>query len=379
MEVFDQISPQAMLFLMLYGGAAVAAAIACLYLLLSKGNAFAPGNMPPVRLRRWAAALFGMTVLSHCYWFLYYVFPNDMRSVNYVLFSVLDSVILLITLPCTLLAMLQDRRRPLWPFVVATVPIVVLGALQISQPDADYMTSLIFYVLSAYTLFTIYMVRAAIQYKQWLRENYADMEHKEVWVTHILGFVFLLLFFNYGYTNDDPSSFLVRFSNFLLIGLLLWRVETLRNLRPSLTPEASPKGEESSPCEEGSSTYEERSSQRTIPANIGQLLEKHCEETMLYLQHDLSLAQLSEAVGINRYYLSMYFANQGTNYSNYIHQLRIEHFVARWRKTAGKQQNITAQQLARESGYHSYSTFSAAFKQRMGQSVSAWIRSLSEE
>ena len=100
---------------------------------------------------------------------------------------------------------------------------------------------------------------------------------------------------------------------------------------------------------------------------------------MLYLQHDLSLAQLSEAVGINRYYLSMYFANQGTNYSNYIHQLRIEHFVARWRKTAGKQQNITAQQLARESGYHSYSTFSAAFKQRMGQSVSAWIRSLSEE
>ena len=33
-----------------------------------------------------------------------------------------------------------------------------------------------------------------------------------------------------------------------------------------------------------------------------------------------------------------------------------------------------AQQLAQESGYHSYSTFSTAFKQRMHKSVTAWMR-----
>ena len=37
-----------------------------------------------------------------------------------------------------------------------------------------------------------------------------------------------------------------------------------------------------------------------------------------------------------------------------------------------------AQQLAEKSGYHSYRTFSTAFKQRMGQSVSAWMQKMGE-
>ena len=35
--------------------------------------------------------------------------------------------------------------------------------------------------------------------------------------------------------------------------------------------------------------------------------------------------------------------------------------------------DFTAQQLASESGYRSYRTFSLAFKQRMGQSVTEWM------
>ena len=34
---------------------------------------------------------------------------------------------------------------------------------------------------------------------------------------------------------------------------------------------------------------------------------------------------------------------------------------------------IVAQHLAQESGYHSYSTFATAFKQRMHKSVAAWM------
>ena len=40
--------------------------------------------------------------------------------------------------------------------------------------------------------------------------------------------------------------------------------------------------------------------------------------------------------------------------------------------------SFTAQQLASDSGYRSYSTFSLAFKQRMGQTVTAWMRELAE-
>ena len=106
---------------------------------------------------------------------------------------------------------------------------------------------------------------------------------------------------------------------------------------------------------------------------IGQLLAKHCEDAQLYLQTDLTLSQLSAAVGVNRYYLSQYFASQGTSYYEYIHDLRIRHFIARYRELAAAQKPIVAQQLAQESGYHSYSTFSAAFKRRMHKSVTAWI------
>jgi len=40
----------------------------------------------------------------------------------------------------------------------------------------------------------------------------------------------------------------------------------------------------------------------------------------------------------------------------------------------GQISEFTAQQLAHESGYRNYSTFSLAFKQRMGQTVTAWMR-----
>lgn len=40
----------------------------------------------------------------------------------------------------------------------------------------------------------------------------------------------------------------------------------------------------------------------------------------------------------------------------------------------GQISEFTAQQLAHESGYRSYSTFSLAFKQRIGQSVASWMR-----
>lgn len=100
--------------------------------------------------------------------------------------------------------------------------------------------------------------------------------------------------------------------------------------------------------------------------NIGELLEQLCEAKQLYLQHDLALQQLATAVGTNRTNLGAYFAQQGITYNAYINHLRIEHFVRLYRENKESSQPITAIQLARESGFYSYSTFSAAFKKFMG-------------
>ena len=118
---------------------------------------------------------------------------------------------------------------------------------------------------------------------------------------------------------------------------------------------------------------EEADTSLSVRNNIGPLLRQHCEEPQLYLQYDLTVTQLAQALGTNRTYLSMYFSRQGTTYNSYINDLRIRHFECLYREAVTAARDFTAQELAVQSGYRSYRTFSLAFKQRKGQSVTAWM------
>ena len=106
-----------------------------------------------------------------------------------------------------------------------------------------------------------------------------------------------------------------------------------------------------------------------------QLLKERCVATQLYLENNLTLQMLAQAVGTNRYYLSQYFSRQGITYNIYINNLRVNHFIDLCQKASAAGQPIVAQQLASESGFRSYSTFGRAFMLRTGQSVTAWMRS----
>lgn len=48
--------------------------------------------------------------------------------------------------------------------------------------------------------------------------------------------------------------------------------------------------------------------------------------------------------------------------------------ISRYQEADAAGQPVGAQQLAQRSGFRSYSTFSRAFMQRTGQSVTAWMR-----
>ncbi len=335
------------------------ATVLCLYLLLCRGKAIAPDITPPARLRRWAAALFAVMALAHVWWILFYTYSDDTSSVIYGLLVAIDCITLPPVFVGTLLTMLQDRRRPLWPIFVVMTPCAVIAVLQIALPSIDLTTPNKVYGLILIVAFIIYMVVAVRQYGRWLRDNYADLEHKEVWLSLTLLIGLMLLLMCYEYTDNYVMCTIAHLIGFPLAGLLLWRVDTLSDLSTDNLTDACL-------CKASYSKGE--------ASHIGQLLAKHCEDTQLYLQTNLTLSQLSAAVGVNRYYLSQYFASQDTSYYEYIHDLRIRHFVARYRELAAAHEPIVAQQLAQESGYHSYSTFSTAFKQRMGQNVTAWMR-----
>jgi hypothetical protein len=97
--------------MVLYGGAITTALIFSLYLLLCKGKAIAPHITPPVRLRRWAAALFGIIALGHIWWLFAFFFCGSNPMWVYVPFTLLDCVTLTIAVAGTLLSMLALRGR----------------------------------------------------------------------------------------------------------------------------------------------------------------------------------------------------------------------------------------------------------------------------
>ena len=370
---FEHISAEFTLFFMLYGGVALAAVIACIYLCLRKNNAFVADVTPPMRLRHWAASFFAVAFLSHVWWCLFYIYSGDIHSMECVVVAVLDCVTLMMTISGTLFAMLQDRKRPVWPVVTATIPYIILLGLNSVYPGEHFMDMAIAYILLLYVILTIYMVFVVRQYERWLRDNYADLEHKEVWLSYVLVIVILLFIITYGLdTGNLTISYFVQVIELVLFGLLLWRLETLPQLEnlsmeqvcSSPAPETSQEADIPTPAQQT----------LPLPSNIEQLLTERCVGTQLYLQHDLTLLQLAQVVGTNRFYLSQYFSRRGITYNAYINDLRINHFMNLYREATEAQQPITAQQLANDSGYRSYSTFSLAFKQRMGQSVTAWMR-----
>ena len=359
MNMLEQISAEMILFFILYGITGVVPLIAALYLLLRKGNAFAPGVTPPLRLRRWAAAFFAIATLAHVWWILFYIYSGDLHSLVYLVLAITDFVLLFTTFAGMLLAMLQDRRRHVWPALAAVIPFVLLTGLYMAYPNSQLELYAAGYLLLLGLVFSGYMIFAIRQYGRWLNDNYADLENKKVWLSQTVSLVCMLLFVLYVLATDMVFIWLIHIIELVLVVLLLWRVETLPQLEntPPIQAQQAPAA-----------------SVNIDLAQIERQLAEHCVATQLYLKHDLTLQQLAQAIGTNRFYLSQYFSRQGITYNTYINNLRINHFISRYQQVVAAGQPVVAQQLASESGYRSYSTFSLAFKQRTGQSVTAWMR-----
>lgn len=362
------------LYLILYGASAMLSLTACCYLLFRKSNAIAPDVNSPLPLRRWTAAFLASMALSHV-WYMpefYLTTTEDILLTNLV-GATLDFMTLVPLGIIVLLNMLQDHKRPLWPVFVVVAPLAAVTMLCAATCSITLLPVLYAYYLLLGIGLLIYMVCEVRQYSLWLRNNYADLEHKEVWQSFVILAVILLFF---GIYTLEPYyhtiKYIMQLNNMILVCYLLWRVETLSDLGITrslpLTMEETDDGE----------TMKNDFSP-TATDKIGPLLQRHCIDTQLYLQHDLTLLQLAKAIGTNRYYLSQHFSRQGTTYNAYINGLRIQHFMNLYRKSVAFRQSFTAQQLAMESGFHNYRTFSNAFKHLMGLTVTGWIKNGSED
>ena len=349
--------------------------MASCYLLFRQGNAFAKDVTPPVRLRRWTAAFFAALVLNHVvYMPIFFLSSSEDIMLCDLIGGLLDSMTVFPLMIVVLFTMLQDRRRPMWPIAVMFAPIVVGNVFNFTTRSYDFLPIVYIYALLMCMGLIIYMVRALRRYGRWLRDNYADLEHKEVWQSFVVLAIILLVFVVYALTNENQIFIYVMLViSAVFICYLLWRVETISDLSiPIQTDEAIPVvgAEETDTTEK----VEDNALPLTMRNNIGPLLKQYCEEPQLYLQYDLTLSQLANLIGTNRLYLSQHFSSQGMTYNAYINGLRIQHFIRLYHEAAATHQPVRAQQLAYQSGFRSYNTFSVAFKKMKGMTVTEWTR-----
>ena len=357
------------LYMMFYAVVAALNLVACCYLLFRRANAIAPDITSPVRLRRWTAVFFAAMTLSHL-WYMpsIYLTSSEDKMLCYSIGALLDYMTTFPLAIVILFTMLQDRKRPLWYAWAMIIPLVIIMALYIANHSAALLPILNAYLLLLAIGLIIYMVLEVRRYGCWLRDNYADLEHKEVWQSFVVLAVILL---GFGiYTSEIgglANKYIVQVNNIILICYLLWRVETLSDLSTPIQTDIA----EDNPL--SLSMRHRSASLLGLSKNIEPLLKQYCEESRFYLQHDINLARLAREIGINRLYLSQYFSSQGMNYNAYINDLRINHFISLYHEAVAAHRPVIAQQLAFESGYQSYNTFRDAFKRKMGQSVTAWM------
>ena len=367
--MYEQVSGNT-LYLMFYAGVTVLNLIACCYLLFRRGNAIVPDVSSPERLRHWTAAFLGACTLSHLWYMpLIYLTSSEDIMMLYFVCALFDFLTIFPLAIAVLFTMLQDRRRPLWTIALMMAPIVVgMMVCVVTHSDAIFPVLYAYYLLLIIGII-IYMVRETRQYGRWLRDNYADLEHKEVWQSLVVLAIILLGFSFYAFELQGLFyKYAAQVNAIILTCFLVWRVETISDLS-STQPLSLDKSEEF--YAEG---MMDTDFSTTTQEKIGQLLQRHCIDTQIYLQHDLTLLQLAKAIGTNRLYLSQYFSRQGTTYNAYVNGLRIDHFVSLYRRAVAAKVNFTVSSLARDSGYRNYATFSNAFKQRMGKNVTAWMQ-----
>lgn len=223
-------------FMLLYGLTMMLALGTAVYLLWRRGNAFTSDEAEsPVILRRWAAAFFAAAALSHVWWLLlstvWMTGDKPMRDTTAV---ALDYLTLIPLMMATLLRMLQDCQRPVWPWIVAEIPVAALALAGIII-RYDAMP----YVMTAYQLvvvvvFVAYYIMAVRQYSLWLLAGFADLERKEVWQSLAFAIVLLLAYAIYtSNAGELMREYLSQVITIVVIAFLLWRVETLQELEES--------------------------------------------------------------------------------------------------------------------------------------------------
>ena len=114
----------------------------------------------------------------------------------------------------------------------AVAPVGVLALICIALRSDVFELAVELYMAVMAVAFLVYYVQAVRQYGRWLLDNYADLERKEVWQSLLL--LAFILFVHVAYSTNGGAlvtEYLSQVNTFVIIAFLVWRVDTLQELK----------------------------------------------------------------------------------------------------------------------------------------------------
>jgi AraC-like DNA-binding protein len=276
------------------------------------------------------------------------------------------------------------------------VPVTILFMFKVLSPRwvnwkrgiivfAPFLLLTVLYVVSANTLFfkfslilslvfgisAIFIVfRVSRKYDQYLKDNFSNLEHLTVgWLRTFITMLFFCLM-AWGVTNWESTWFGDIF--FYIFTVTVWvifyfyskghtlvEVPDLLNFKALITNEKEP------PVPEQENIHKNQNGNFAFTKKLARLMEIDC----LYLNPNLTIEELTNAVGTNRTYLSNYLHKElNTNFYEYVNFFRIQKAC----KMLLVDETEKIETIAEACGFNSISTFRRAFVKQTGKTPSEY-------
>ena len=233
-------------------------------------------------------------------------------------------------------------------------------------------TTIVFWALVAIR-FIYRFIRQTRSYRQFIRDEYSDLEHREIrwlnrasWFIIVYGILYALSQLA-GMTGLLDMAYLVTAIGWAYVVYCVDNQKVVHNLitdeKVYLETMSESTGAETNGADVDGNAEPE------VLSELEQLLQKECVENKLFLQSDLTINALAAAVRSNRTYLWRHFRDKGMNFHSYINGLRFQYA----RQLLLSRSNPNISEIARESGFGSDATFRRIFSELQGCTPSQFV------
>lgn len=258
-----------------------------------------------------------------------------------------------------------ETVRPGW----TTVGRLFLLSLPFAAFTVAYAVWPVEWVIMGYVAFLWFFAWAVVitgfiltrKHIRYVRANYSNIDQIDVsWLSPVFFFAIVSqLAWLVTSLYATPTGDIVYYVSTILLWLIVLRYSW--NFRPIRVLEDSASVET---CDEPAAPHKP-----ILPFAEGRL-EQLMDEQQLYLNRNLTLQDLAQALSTNRTYVSNYFSQvRGQTFYDYVNQLRIERVSLPMMR---EHPEYKLEHVARESGFASISTFRRAFVKFTGQTPSQY-------